>query len=204
MWKAVLAGTAAVVITSSGLLFAQQASAPVVLAHEGRSDEDGQRWHPSAEDMSAFTDARIAALKAGLRLTPDQEKNWPAFESATRDMVKARAERMAARENQQSPTDPIERLARRADRLASVAEHLKKLAAAAEPLYKSLDDAQKHRFRILVRALRPHYRMHFASSEGPNWCGHGDHGDWHHHSEGMGPNNRRFLRKRALPLIMRS
>jgi hypothetical protein len=47
MWKAVLARTAAVVITTSGLLFAQQASAPIVLAHEGPSDEDGQGWHPS-------------------------------------------------------------------------------------------------------------------------------------------------------------
>ena len=42
------------------------------------SDQDG--WRPSAEDISAFADARIAALKAGLRLTPDQDKNWPAFE----------------------------------------------------------------------------------------------------------------------------
>ena len=44
--------------------------------------------------MAAFTDARIAALKAGLELTPDQAKNWPAFEQALRDMVQLRAQRM--------------------------------------------------------------------------------------------------------------
>jgi zinc resistance-associated protein len=34
--------------------------------------EGGPRWQPSAEDMKAFTDARIAALKAGLELTPER------------------------------------------------------------------------------------------------------------------------------------
>jgi hypothetical protein len=69
--------------------------------------ENGPRWQPSAEDISAFMDARIAALKAGLRLTPDQEKNWPAFESAVRDMAKARAQRWAMRQHEQPPADPL-------------------------------------------------------------------------------------------------
>jgi hypothetical protein len=47
--------------------------------------------------MSAFADARIAAIKAGLKLTPDQEKNWSAFESGYRNLAKLRADRMAAR-----------------------------------------------------------------------------------------------------------
>jgi hypothetical protein len=108
------------------------------------SDQDG--WRPSAEDISAFADARIAALKAGLRLTPDQDKNWPAFESAVRDMAKARAERWAMRQKEQPPADPLEWLEQRADALGKAAAGLKKLADAEGPLYKSLDDAQKHRF----------------------------------------------------------
>jgi hypothetical protein len=36
---------------------------------------------------SAFLDARIAALKAGVRLTPSQEATWPAFEQAVRNMA---------------------------------------------------------------------------------------------------------------------
>ena len=39
--------------------------------------------------------ARIAALKAGLKLTPAQEKNWPALETALREQAKARAARIA-------------------------------------------------------------------------------------------------------------
>jgi zinc resistance-associated protein len=42
--------------------------------------------------MKAFTEARIAALKAGLPLTLDQENNWPQFEQAIRDLAKLRIE----------------------------------------------------------------------------------------------------------------
>ena len=111
MWKAVLAGTTAVVISGSSLVFAHQMS----------DREGGPRWQPSAEDRKAFTDARIAALKAGLELTPEQEKNWPAVEAAIRDMAKARADRMAARANEQPPSDPVECLHRRAETLGTVA-----------------------------------------------------------------------------------
>jgi LTXXQ motif family protein len=123
-----------------------------------RSSEDNQEhaWQPSAEDTSAFMDARIAALKAGLRLTADQEKNWPAFETAVRDMAKVRADRWAMRQNEQPPADPVEWLQRRADALGKAAAGLKKLADAEGPLYKSLDDAQKHRFEVLAQGLGPH------------------------------------------------
>jgi zinc resistance-associated protein len=161
MWKAVLAGTAAAVISGSSL----------VLAHQMSDREGGPRWQPSAEDRKAFTDARVAALKAGLELTPEQEKNWPAVEAAIRDMAKARADRMAARANEQPPSDPVERLHRRAERLAIVAAGLKKLADAEEPLYKSLDDAQKQRFKILMRALKPHHHMGFAGWQKRGWSG---------------------------------
>ena len=162
MWKAVLAVTVAALVGGSGL----------VLAHEMSDREDGPRWQPSAQDMKAFTDARVAALKAGLELTPEQEKNWPAVEAASRDMAKARADRMAARANEQPPSDPVECLHRRAERLGTIAAGLKKLADAEEPLYKSLDDAQKQRFKILTQALRPHHNMGFAGWQKRGWSGH--------------------------------
>src|SRR4051812_46826280 len=92
MLKGLVAGTALLVITGSSVLYAQQApgGAPV---HE--------HWKPSAADWDAFTDARIAALRAGLQLTPDQAKNWPVVEQAIRDMAKARQERLAGRQNDQ-------------------------------------------------------------------------------------------------------
>ena len=83
---------------------------------EEDNQDSGPHWRPSAEDVSAFMDARIAALKAGLRLTPDQEKNWPAFESAVRDMAKARAERWAMRQHEQPPAGSVEWLERRVER----------------------------------------------------------------------------------------
>ena len=63
-----------------------------------------------ADDLKAFTDARIAALKAGLQLTPDQEKNWAPFEQALRDLANVHLQHVEAREaggEQQQPTDPL-------------------------------------------------------------------------------------------------
>jgi zinc resistance-associated protein len=190
MWKALLAATAAVIAGSSLVLSQQMPGLPSVAQaferdtatasnpdgtdHFGR--DGGPRWHPSAEDRSAFTDARIAALKAGLRLTPEQEKNWPTFEAAIRDISKARADRITARANEQPPSDPVERLHRRADALGTVAAGLKKLADAEEPLYKSLDDAQKQRFQILARAIGPHHHMRFAGWQERGWFGHDSRG----------------------------
>ena len=43
------------------------------------------------------------------------------------------------------------RLRDRADRMAETAAGLKKIADAADPLYKSLDDGQKRRLSMLTR-----------------------------------------------------
>src|SRR5262249_40724157 len=120
----------------------------------------------SQEDRAAFTDARIAAMKAGLRLTPDQEKNWPAFETALRDIAKARQERVAARrQDEPRAADPVERLRRQADALTKAGANLKRLADAQEPLYQSLDDSQKRRFGLLANVLTGN-RAHFAQMRG--------------------------------------
>jgi zinc resistance-associated protein len=98
-----------------------------------------------------FGEARIAALHAGLKLTAEQEKNWPAVESALRELSKQRSERFAARASTDRPKDPIERLNLRAEVMGQRAAALKKLADASGPLYKSLDESQKHRFMMLAR-----------------------------------------------------
>jgi hypothetical protein len=125
-------------------------------AYAAPAEDAGQTEHRrfSADDLAALADARIAGLKAGLRLTTDQEKNWPQLEAALRDAAKARAARMAAwreqRNDEKERPDALARLRLRADRLAVRAEEVKTLAAAAEPLFKSLDDAQKRRFALLL------------------------------------------------------
>ena len=76
-----------------------------------------------------------------------------------RDLAKERADRMATRrearrggDNAQRPApDAIGRLRKGADAMTTRATSLKKLADAAEPLYKSLDESQKHRFAMLIR-----------------------------------------------------
>ena len=99
----------------------------------------------------------IAAIRAGLKLTPEQEKNWPAVEQAIRDMAKDRSQRRTERRGERRAADPIERLRSRADAMTQSAADLKKLADAADPLYKSLNDDQKHRLRYLVRSMRGHH-----------------------------------------------
>ena len=144
MWKAVLAGTTALAIAGTSLVYAQQ---------RGRPD-GAQRWRPTMEDMRAFADARLAALHAGLELNVDQEKNWPAFEQASKEFAKLRLDRMSAaiaarRGGNAQPTDPVDRLHKRAAAMTETGAALKKLADATDPLYKSLDDGQKHRFAVL-------------------------------------------------------
>jgi len=156
--KALAAGTIALTLAGAGIALAQNTQTQTPPAREMR----GPRF--SAEDAAALTDARIAALKAGLKLTPDQEKNWPAVETAIRDLAKQRADRMKqfsdrikerreARRggNATNAPDTIARLRQGADAMTTRADSLKKLADASEPLYKSLDDGQKHRFAMLLR-----------------------------------------------------
>jgi len=142
MWKAIVAGTAALAIAGTSLGYAQR----------GRQEEGRQqRWQPSTEDFRAFGEARLAALKAGLALTPDQEKNWPAFEQAARELGKLRLDRRSAMRNATPSEDPGDRLRQRGAALAETGAALQKLADATDPLYKSLDESQKRRFAVLNR-----------------------------------------------------
>ncbi len=168
MKKALIASLAAMTILGSTAVYAQH-----------RFHHQHARVSP--QDRAAFIDARIASVKAGLQLTPDQEKNWPPVEAAVRDFAKMRIDRAnarasewearrAARANsdaksdkgdkgdkpqdraeQSGDSDPIARLQARADSMAATAAGLKRIADAADPLYKSLDDSQKRRLRILTR-----------------------------------------------------
>jgi len=121
---------------------------------------DGPRPTPAqmAENAGAMSDARIAALKAGLRMTPDQEKLWPGVEAALQELSKERIDRRTERFEQKTaakadktPPNPIDHMRERAEAMIERGDTLKKLVAAADPLYQSLDEAQKHRFNRLFR-----------------------------------------------------
>ena len=171
MKKFAIAGIAALAIAGSTAVYAQ--------THRPWFHEHMQHMRMSPEDRAAFTDARIAAVHAGLKLNADQEKLWPPVETAVRDFAKMRIDRANARmnaqrdEDQQKPDDPVARLRERADNMATSAAAMKKIADAADPLYKTLDDGQKRRLAVLT-----HMEHRFGGGEG-----------WRHHGMmgGMGP-----------------
>jgi zinc resistance-associated protein len=190
--KPLVIATAALAVAGSSIVFAQQRFAGP--RGEGNFGPRFERWHLSADDMAAFADARIAALKAGLELNADQAKNWPALEQSLHDLAQLRIDRRRARENADQSGNaatmlatPFERLAQRADRMAKTSAALKRVADAGAPLYQSLNDAQKNRFKILARMLRPHrHRFAFNEGRGPGW---GNGPGWRDH-EGAGGGRR--------------
>ena len=138
-------------------------AAVAVLAIAGSTAVYAQHRHWSyghmrmnPEDRAAFADARIAAVHAGLKLSADQEKLWPPVEAAVREFAKLRIDRANARmgagpgDAGQAPSDPVARLRERADNMATSAAAMKKIADAADPLYKTLDDGQKRRLAALT------------------------------------------------------
>jgi len=126
---------------------------------DGADFSRGPRARMSPEDRAAFTDARIAALHAGLKLNADQEKLWPPVEAAIRDLTKQRQEaRQARRDRFLAMREQLDRevpgmLRFMADRQAASAEALRKLADASAPLYAALDDGQKRRMTRLARGF---------------------------------------------------
>ncbi len=199
MTKLVLAGVAVLVLAGSSAVYAQHR-----WDHE-RGERGG--WHHgqmrmSAEDRLAFVDARLAAVRAGLKLTPDQDKSWPDIESAVRDFAKQRIDQRATnaapstdqrppqdqrqpqRDQQQDQAqdqtpdqtrDPVARLRDRAERMAATAAGLKRIADAADPLYKTLDEGQKRRLGLL---------MHMGGTMGGMMGGHHQFGMMQHGFEG--------------------
>jgi hypothetical protein len=147
MRKFAIAGIAALSIAASTAVYAQH-----------RHWHHGSMRMMNSEDRAAFVDARIAAVHAGLKLNADQEKLWPPVETAVRDYAKLRIDRANARmetrkgdrADAQKADDPVTRLRERAETMAASASALKKIADAADPLYKTLDDGQKRRLAVLT------------------------------------------------------
>jgi hypothetical protein len=143
MRKFWIAGIAALAIAGSTAVYAQH-------------HRYWGQMRASPEDRAAYTDARIAAVHAGLKLSAEQEKLWPPVEAAVREFAKLRIDRANARMNAprdgdaQKPDDPVSRLRERADTMAASAAAMKKIADAADPLYKTLDDGQKRRLAVLT------------------------------------------------------
>src|SRR6202020_1486976 len=101
---------AAMAIASSTLAYAQQR----------------QQRQVDPDRFAAAANARIAALKAGLELTPDQAQKWPTYQQSLESLVQLRVERLQARRARQAQGgdhprqrggDPFARLTHRADNM---------------------------------------------------------------------------------------
>ena len=124
---------------AKGTKAAAKAGAPAVLTQDGAPTL-------SAEQIVANSDADIDRIKSELNLTPEQEKNWTAFNSAMHYLGHNGADRLnlrIARAQRDPPDDIIEQMRNEAQFLNDRAVDQRGVADAAEPLFTSLDDKQK-------------------------------------------------------------
>jgi hypothetical protein len=138
-------------------------------------------------DLDALTDARVAAIQAGLKLNPEQQKLWPPLELAIRAMAAdraARMERMRSGERPTPPADLMERLDRRAERVSQRAQRITALQSALKPLWASFDERQK---RLLPILMRPGV----GGGRPMAWAG-----GWHGGQDRMGPGGMDRMRER--------
>jgi LTXXQ motif family protein len=149
MVKIVAAGAMALFVSASPLAYAQTPSA-------------AKPEQLNVADRNTLTDLRIDLVKAALQLTPDQQKLWPAVESAIRARAEDRKARLAkiaetvGKRADENPVDvlrnrdPIAFLQRRSEALAQRSADLDKLAEAWQPLYKTLSPEQRQRMAALA------------------------------------------------------
>jgi hypothetical protein len=149
MLKIVAAGAMALFVSASPLAYAQTPSA-------------AKPEQLNVADRNTLTDLRIDLVKAALQLTPDQQKLWPAVESAIRARAEDRKARLAkiaetvGKRADENPVDvlrnrdPIAFLQRRSEALAQRSADLDKLAEAWQPLYKTLSPEQRQRMAALA------------------------------------------------------
>lgn len=115
------------------------------------------RQRSMSANNDALFEAHVAALHAGLTLSPDQERLWPAVDQAIRG-VKAMREKLGVdhrRMHETSEQDPMAALKTVGENLITRGQALTALADAASPFYASLSDEQKERLPTLLRDLTP-------------------------------------------------
>jgi zinc resistance-associated protein len=161
MWKILAVGLIAYAVSGISLAWSQTPAAPASPQPAASSGTSAPGNAPTPEDVAALGDARLAALKIGLKIKPDQEKGWTSFEATIRDLTKQRQDRLnqlikerqdASKAQSSSPADVL-RI--RAKSMTQAAADLVRYADAIDPFYKSLDDEQKRRMLVLMAGLTP-------------------------------------------------
>ena len=135
MWKAGLAGLVAVMISSS-------------VATAGSAEEDFGQSQALMQSGAIMSLAQVSRLKSALKLTAAQQQLWPAIERAFHEISQAQETASA-----QSLVQGVK------SRVASIglnALALRRLASAAYPLIRTLDDEQKQSALAFARSAGLH------------------------------------------------
>ena len=144
-----------------GVLGIPQRTGVVVARDRADRMDSSDRVELSTNQIANQIDARTARIKADLRLTPEQEKNWAGFERAMSDIGKTNSDRHIARQvdrsQQNGPIDFIEQMRLESKYYSERSADRKILADAAQPLYVSLNDQQQRRFAEEIRGLSRSY-----------------------------------------------
>ncbi len=146
---------------------------------ETASPPEAETLSPAVSQAIDRADARIAILKADLRLTPEQDQHWTALRTTLHDIAAKRAESWAVsnevqtgrasstaaneRETRAAAGDDIEQMRDQADVYTMEAAELRQIADAAQPLYSLLDERQRHRLVRFVHEEMKADRMLWRS-----------------------------------------
>ena len=125
-------------------------------------------------DRAAYFEARLAALHAGLTLSPAQEALWPPIDKAMREIASLRKAEWQARmveggrgvdsppanpsapaANSAEAATPFDLLHRTGEQLEHHGRALQALADAAKPMFANLSLEQKNRLPVLLKGLMP-------------------------------------------------
>lgn len=103
-------------LASTALITVSTLAAPALARDRDR--DRGDRSEVTANQLINQADAQTARMKAELRLTPAQEKDWAAFEDARHQAAKRRADRAMAMQADDKAARDAERAQREASRTA--------------------------------------------------------------------------------------
>jgi hypothetical protein len=155
MKKIALLATAALMATTGTIAFAQNQGgtpAPVQPAPQQENRQGPPRM--SEGDFNRLLDARVAAIKAGLKLSADQERLWTPVENAIRTSATERFSNVQQRRenrDERRSQDFMQRLEQRSTRMTEGSQRFSAVATALRPLWDSFSEDQK---RIAPRLMR--------------------------------------------------
>jgi hypothetical protein len=130
------------------------ATPSLALAQTARPLQEARALQEARVEGRELTEIRIDVVKNALQLSPEQAKYWPAIEEAIRaraEMRRQRVENVAERlDDSQPDVDFVKVMQNHAAVLTERGTALRRLADAWQPLYPTLNNAQKQRMRILA------------------------------------------------------